>query len=132
MALILIVEDDDLLASVMRRALAPDGHEVHLAEDGKKAWAFLLKAKVDLLVTDILMPEKDGLELIPQVRKNFPATKILAISGGGQLGPKSYLGTAKALGAHETLLKPFSLPDFIAMIIQLLGNHLQDSRLTPS
>ena len=66
---------------------------------------------MDLIVVDIFMPEMDGLELIPLIRKTRPATKIIAISGGS--GLRDYLGTAKKLGAHDTLKKPFSFQELL-------------------
>jgi DNA-binding NtrC family response regulator len=121
MALVLIVEDDEPLARVMRRSLESLGHEVVQASDGKSALDHFFKREFDLVVTDILMPEKDGLELIPQIRKTKPGVRMLAVSGGGQVGPNSYLVAAKALGAHETLAKPFSMEDFQAVATRVLN-----------
>lgn len=108
MALILVIEDDEPLRQLIRNSLVSLGHQVLGAENGRSAIAMFSSTTVDLVITDILLPDKDGLELIPQFRKSAPSIKIIAISGGGRLGAKSYLGTAKALGALKTLAKPFS------------------------
>jgi CheY-like chemotaxis protein len=107
-ALILVIDDDESLRHMISSGLVAMGHEVLQAESGRQALAKFGSNKIDLVITDVLLPDIDGLELIPQFRKLSPSTKIIAISGGGRVGPKAYLGTAKMLGAERTVAKPFS------------------------
>ena len=64
--------------------------------------------RIDLVISDVIMPEKEGLEVIRELKRDYPAIKIIAISGGGHIGPVDYLEMAQKLGAHATLMKPFS------------------------
>lgn len=123
MALILVIDDDEPLRQMICNGLVAIGHEILQAENGRQAVAKFGSHKIDLVVTDILLPDKDGLELIPHFRKLSPSTKIIAISGGGQVGPKQYLGTAKILGADKTLEKPFSPLQLQNAIRELLVEH---------
>jgi CheY-like chemotaxis protein len=84
------------------------GHTVVAAEDGVQAPKVLATHPVQVIITDLLMPERDGLEFITEVRKKYPAIKIIAMSGGGHIARDSYLRIAKNFGAHFLLEKPFS------------------------
>ena len=77
----------------------------------------------DIVVTDLIMPEEDGLKVVIKLRELKPSIKIIAISGGGKVGPGSYLNLAKALGADAVFSKPFSLNDLVSKIEQLLDNE---------
>ena len=78
--------------------------------------------KVDILVTDILMPGKDGIELIKEVREKYPLVKIISMSGGGALGKEEYLDMAKRFGSSYSLRKPFSLDELISAIKSVVVN----------
>jgi DNA-binding response OmpR family regulator len=108
MASILLIEDDEFLVAAIRAALLLKKHEVIEARDGKEAIAQFNGRPFDLIITDILLPEKDGLELIPHFRRKSSSVKIIAMSGGGRLSPKGYLEIARKMGANATLVKPFS------------------------
>jgi len=84
------------------------GHTVVVAEDGVQAPKVLATHPVEVIITDLLMPERDGLEFITEVRKKYPGIKIIAMSGGGHIARDSYLRIAKNFGAHFLLEKPFS------------------------
>lgn len=84
------------------------GHKVVVAEDGLQAPKILATNPVEVVITDLLMPERDGLEFITEVRKKYPSIKIIAMSGGGHIARDSYLRIAKNFGAHVLLEKPFS------------------------
>ena len=84
------------------------GHTVTVAEDGIQAPKILESQPIDVVITDLLMPERDGLEFITEVRKKYPKVKIIAMSGGGHIARDSYLRIAKNFGAHVLLEKPFS------------------------
>ena len=104
----------------MELGLAKAGHQVTSAADGKAALRLLGEGQVDLVITDIVMPEMDGLELIRSIRKASPATKIIGMSGGGRGTPSDYLAIAQSFGAALTLAKPFSLEDLIAAVDSVL------------
>jgi CheY-like chemotaxis protein len=93
------------------------------AENGKEAIAHFKPLVTDLVVTDLIMPEEDGLKVIIKLRELKPSVKIIAISGGGKVGPGSYLNLAKALGADVIFPKPFSINDLVSKIEQLLESE---------
>jgi DNA-binding response OmpR family regulator len=107
MALVLLVEDDTLLRDSLRIALQDAGHTVLPAANGAAALLVLDTSIPDIVVSDILMPETDGLELIMRIRKTRPDVKIIAISGGGRTRNMDMLSYAREFGAHATLAKPF-------------------------
>lgn len=107
MATILLIDDEEQVRMLFQVALAGAGYRVLTAENGKHGLRLLAHQEVDLMLVDILMPDMDGLELIPLLRKTRPASKIIAMSGGS--GEWDYLDTATLLGANDTLKKPFSL-----------------------
>jgi DNA-binding response OmpR family regulator len=107
MATILFIDDEEAVRMVYQVALERAGYRVLTAENGQHGLRLLEHEEVDLIVVDIFMPEMDGLELIPLLRKTRPTTKIIAISGGS--GRSNHIDMARHLGAHDTLMKPFSL-----------------------
>ncbi len=121
MAKILVIDDDDDLRDVLCEALAEQGHEVHAASDGLKGVTLLETLRVDLVVTDILMPRKEGIETIRDLRRLTPAVKIVAMSGGGRSKQLMFLKVAEDFGADVTLQKPFRLGEFLAVVERLLA-----------
>src|SRR5664279_232277 len=117
---VLIVEDDKELREMLKLSLLRRNFTVFEADNGKSAIAHFKPTITDLVVTDIIMPEEDGLKVIMKLRELKPTIKIIAISGGGKAGPGSYLNMAKALGADAVYSKPFSINDLIVTIEQLL------------
>jgi CheY-like chemotaxis protein len=106
---IALVVDDDLSYRIfMRQFLELAGFAVIAESNGRVALRRLEEAKVSVLVTDLFMPDIEGLELIEIVKRGFPDIRIVAVSGGGQHGDASYLRVAALFGAHATLQKPFS------------------------
>lgn len=95
MACILVVEDDDFVRFTLRKLLERAGYQVVEATNGDEAIDFFRDSKPDLVITDIVMPKKGGCELIPELRQENPAQKIIAISGGGRTGNMDYLELAK-------------------------------------
>ncbi len=79
-----------------------------------------LEQEADLIITDLIMPDKEGLETIMELRRDFPEVKIIAISGGRRVGPDEYLYMAKIMGAHLTLLKPFEQEELLPAVQELL------------
>lgn len=108
MARILVVDDEVGIRTLVRNMLVRDGHEVTTARDGVEALQVVDREAIDLVITDLIMPEKEGVETITELRRRFPAIKIIAMSGGGMGGAADYLRMARALGAGQTLSKPFT------------------------
>jgi len=90
------------------------------AQDGLEASKMMATKPVDVVITDLLMPERDGLEFIAEIRKKYPAVKIIAMSGGGHIARDSYLKIAKNFGAHYLLEKPFSQAGVLGAIETVL------------
>lgn len=120
MAHILVLDDEQAITAVMRQILEQAGHQVLLAPNGKVAMKLCDAHPVDLVITDIWMPEQDGLETIIQLRRWSTAPKILAMSGGGRYGLIEFLKMAQQLGADRTLCKPFSQQDLLDAVHGLL------------
>ena len=120
---VLIVEDDKELREMLKMSLLRRHFTVLEAENGKEAITHFKPALTDLVVTDLIMPEEDGLKVVIKLRELKPSIKIIAISGGGKVGPGSYLNLAKALGADAIYSKPFSINDLTTKIEQLLDNE---------
>lgn len=117
---ILVVDDDDLIRDLIYEILEPNGFQVILADNGNKALAILDSEEVDLIITDIIMPDKEGIETIIDIKKKLPKAKIIAMSGGGQLDANSYLNIAKRLGVKATISKPFDPAKLLQTIQQVL------------
>jgi len=120
MARILIGDDCPKQRALMDSILAPDGHDVVAAKDGTDAIRRTQGRGFDLVVTDILMPGRDGFEVIMASRHCSPAPRIIAISGVPDLGQPDYLRMARDLGADSVLQKPFGAREFAAAVAQLL------------
>jgi CheY-like chemotaxis protein len=120
---VLIVEDDKELREMLKMMLLRKNFTVLEAENGKAAITHFKPTLTDVVVTDLIMPEEDGLKVVIKLRELKPSIKIIAISGGGKVGPGSYLNLAKALGADAIYSKPFSLNDLVSKIEQLLDNE---------
>jgi DNA-binding response OmpR family regulator len=118
---ILIVEDDIDLREMLRDLLVKRKYSVFEASNGKEAISKFKPAITSLVITDIIMPDEDGLKVIMKIRELKPAIKIIAISGGGKAGPGNYLNLAKALGADEIFSKPFSVNVLLSKIESLLN-----------
>jgi two-component system response regulator (stage 0 sporulation protein F) len=115
MASILVIDDEPIIRALLRTVLEGAGHTVTEATNGREALALYRQQPADLVVTDIYMPELNGLDLILELTREFPNVKVIAISGA-QGGQASVLNAAKLLGARQTFLKPFSLEQFLAAV----------------
>ena len=120
MARILLIDDDDAVRTVMRLTLELVGHTVTEARNGREGLERFRKGGADLLITDIVMPEADGLEVLMEVAKHRPAVRIIAISGGGRLKACDHLHVATMLGAANVLEKPFSPEALLAAVDAVL------------
>ncbi len=99
-----------------------NGYEVEEASDGKIAMRLYQKESADLIITDIIMPDKEGLETIVELHRNFPEVKIIAMSGGGCGKAKDYLYLAKSFGAQRTFTKPFKIDEMLKAVEELIDN----------
>ncbi len=123
MARILLAEDDKYLRAVVAQMLTDGGHSVTEAADGKVAVSVYRPEVFDLILMDLIMPEKEGMESITELKRKFPAVKIIAMTSGGQFAVKSeYLRMAKAIGASDVLKKPFSPEILISMVARVLDS----------
>ena len=123
MAQVLLIDDDPAVRSVLRDVLKHLGHHVFTAVDGNLGLARATKNSLDLVITDIVMPDKEGLEVILELRRDLPEVKIIAISGGGErIGSGDYLELAKQFGAHRVLRKPFRIAELHQTLDELLND----------
>lgn len=119
---ILVVEDSEELRTVVERALVRQGYQVVVVGDGAAALEVLRTARVDLLITDVLMPGQDGIATLMEVQDEFPGLPVIVMSGGGLLDADVYLDSAAGLGARRTLAKPFRLSELFEAAREALGN----------
>ena len=120
MSRILIVDDDPDILQTLRRVLESQGHTVSEALDGKAALRYFAGDPADLVISDIYMPDMDGIEFLIRVREAFPEAKVLAMSGGGHLTKERVLGAASMLGATGVLEKPFTIEDVLEAVKEAL------------
>ena len=120
MARILVIDDDVQIQAMLRQMLEREGYEVVDAPDGKVGMKLYREQKPDLVITDLIMPEKEGIETIMELQREFPDVKIIAISGGGVIAAENYLCLAKGLGALRTFAKPFERNEILEAVGQLL------------
>lgn len=106
MAHVLVVDDDVQLGTMLQKMLIRAGYEVTYAVNGHIAMKIIRTRPTNVVITDIVMPDKDGLETIQEIKRDFPEVKIIAISGGGRIGPKDYLSMAVKFGAQFAFVKP--------------------------
>jgi two-component system response regulator (stage 0 sporulation protein F) len=114
MATILIIDDDDLIRVLLRSALEEAGYEVTEAANGRQGLELYRHRPTDLVITDIVMPEINGLDMLLALTREFLHAKVIAISGAGE--EKNVLDVAKLLGARQTFQKPFSVPDLLGAV----------------
>jgi DNA-binding response OmpR family regulator len=115
---ILLIEDDDSLRAMLCLTLTHFGHTVVEARNGKEGLALFDPATIDLVITDLVMPETEGIEVLMELRKKQSPVRIIAMSGGGRVNEVDYLRIAKALGASAVLAKPFSNEALLAAIAE--------------
>jgi CheY-like chemotaxis protein len=120
MKLILVIDDDAQVRAVTKTILENAGYAVQTVADGNEASRFLGEIVPHLIITDILLPKKDGLELIQEARRDHPGIRIIAITGGSKVEPDTYLRIAKSFGADQLLAKPFSSQELLRMVEQVL------------
>lgn len=117
---ILLIDDDLELLRQMATAFRLAGYAVHAAPDGQAGLARFMAAPSDLVVTDIIMPNREGIETIVALKKACPSVKVVAISGGYRVGPDAFLELARHVGADRALGKPFRLAELLDVVAKLL------------
>ncbi|MBI5572494.1 MAG: response regulator [Desulfomonile tiedjei] len=126
MASILVIEDDADIRALYCRILSQAGHAVTEAPDGSVGLRLYRQKHRDLVITDIIMPEKEGIETIMELQRESPDVQIIAISGGGQATPgATCLHLAKRLGAARTLAKPFSKQELLDAVTEVLERSME-------
>ncbi len=121
MAHILIIDDEDMVRMVLKQSLEKVGHAVTEANNGAKGITALRDGDFDLIITDIVMPEKEGVETIAEIRAGDPDLPIIAVSGGGRIGPENYLDAARRLGANHAFAKPFDRAELLHAVDECLA-----------
>ena len=119
---ILIIDDDAQVLDVLHLVLAREGYEVLKASNGNEGIKLHREDPVDLVITDLIMPEKEGIETIRELTAEFPEVKIIAMSGGGHVGADEYVHLAKKFGAQYTFTKPFTGEQILRAVKELLDN----------
>lgn len=118
---ILVIDDDNDVRQLICRMISGEGYETLEASNGKEGMKIIRnEPKIDLVITDLIMPEQEGIETIKEVKRDFSHIKILAISGGGKIDAQDYLAIAKGMGADLALSKPFVRQDFLDAIQKLM------------
>lgn len=123
MSKVLVVDDDDSILRLISDIMKKEGYEVIQAEDGEQACDRFMQTPCDLVITDLIMPNKEGIELIQELKGIKPDVKIIAYSGGGQLEPDDYLNFAKGIGADQVFRKPISIIELRRSASQLLASQ---------
>ena len=113
---ILVVEDDPIMRETIQDILSFNGYEVDCAKEGVDAIEKIYDTNYDLIITDLLMPRRDGYDVIHSAIGQNPNARIMAISGGGSISANEYLAMAKDIGAKMVLSKPFDVDHFITMV----------------
>lgn len=123
MARILVIDDDPQLRRLLRRYFERHHHTVTEAADGDEGLARFHESGADIIITDLIMPGKEGMETILELRRNNPEAKVIAMSGGGRVPPAGYLKLAKGIGASRVFSKPFELAELHQAVEELIGEN---------
>ena len=120
---VLIIDDEKDIRSVLKDMLGMPGYDVDTAEDGRKAKELYDKTDYDVVITDIIMPEQDGFEVILDYRNKNQLDRIIAISGGGRTSSEDYLNIASHFGVSSIFSKPPNYKDLIAKVDEIVASH---------
>lgn len=124
---VLIIDDDPQLRSTLSDMLDLEGYRVLTAGDGKTALKLLEKERPDLVITDVLMPDKGGIEMVVELTGKYPGLPVIAISGGGRTGNMDFLEIAKNVGAKATLSKPIDIDVLLDTVAKVLASASKDA-----
>lgn len=125
MANILVIDDNPEFREILRRHLETTGHSVALAENGEQGLKVLERGGFDIVLTDILMPQRDGVEVLREAKRRWPRLPVIAISGGGWIGANELLSMAEKLGADQVLQKPVRRDDLFQAVDEALSANLK-------
>ncbi len=125
MAQILVIEDDIQGREMLKQMLEMEGYAVAEASDGNEGAAAFLEHSPELVITDIIMPNKGGLETIINLKRENPRVKIFAITGGGRVVKADFLTIAESIGATKTFKKPLDRQEIIAAVREAVGEPVQ-------
>lgn len=120
---VLIIEDDEFVMNMLKQTFERSGYEVGTASNGRIGIQLYRRKPFDVVITDLIMPEMEGIETILNLRKRYPDVKVIAISGGGRNRPDDYLHLAKKLGAMRTFIKPVDRNHLLDAVKQLIGQQ---------
>ena len=118
---ILVIDDHAEIRELLRMTLQAAGYDVAVAPNGREGLEIQSRRPAELVITDIFMPEQEGLETIQALRQQSPRPKIIAMSGGGQLGTLEYLPAAREFGADRTIDKPFDCEAMLTAVREMLS-----------
>ena len=118
---ILVIDDEEKIRELLCKVMNRAGFEVIEAENGRIGQRLFEENPTDLVITDLIMPEQEGIETIQALKSKYPSVKIIAISGGGRLEPAGYLSAAEGLGADRIFAKPFNINELTSAVNELLG-----------
>jgi DNA-binding NtrC family response regulator len=127
MTKILIIDDDALVRTTLEYLLRDAGYEISTAEDGMRGMAMFRSEQPDLVITDIIMPEQEGIQTINEMRKAKPDAKIIAISGSRRIGNVDFLKMARSLGAMDVVSKPFDADELLTIVENCLAGRVVGS-----
>ena len=116
---VLVIDDDHLVRYTLSKILQRSGYDVITASDGRRGMLLLREEYPDVVITDIIMPEQEGIDTIIQIRRERPGIKIIAISGGGRIRNIDFLTMAHSLGADDVIRKPFEADELLARLAAL-------------
>ena len=118
---ILVIDDDQQVRTMIKLTLERDGYDVTEAGDGSEAVEIYRQHEFDLVITDIVMPGKEGIETIMEMKACDPEARIIAISGGGRINPEDYLSWARRFGVARTFTKPVDRTELLGAVRELVG-----------
>jgi DNA-binding NtrC family response regulator len=121
MARIIVIDDQEPIRRIVRRALENEKHQVFEADDGEAGMELLDREPVDVVITDIFMPGWDGIQTLREIRKRYPAVKVIAMSGGDSTGILDLRKDAELLGAVKSLQKPFNAREIVELVRTVLA-----------
>lgn len=121
---ILVIDDDEMIRDVLKELLEINGYAVELASNGKMGVELYQKAPADVVITDMIMPQSNGILAILSIRKNYPEAKIIAISGGGRNVTHDYLYAANQFGANKTFQKPVDSDELLSAVDELVNEKV--------
>ncbi|MCK4986169.1 MAG: response regulator [Desulfobacterales bacterium] len=117
---VLVIDDTAEIREMINKMLSVEGYDVLEAANGKEGMQIISnEPEIDLVITDLIMPEKEGIETIREIKQDYSHIRILAISGGGKIDSQNYLAIAKGMGADLTLSKPFVKQDLLKAVQEL-------------